>query len=806
MFSHYFLSAWRNLLRHKAQSAINIFGLATGIASCLLIYLYVSSEQRYDRQFSDGDRIYRLTSNLNLAGQKDRIARNSLKPAQELHAMFPEIESYLRFMILGRQTIWYEDKMFNEKEIAFADSTFFQFFDFKVLAGDQKTCLIAPQSLILSETKAIKYFGSVNNAIGKVLKFQKNVYNVTAVFRREGETHLPYEFILSMKTVEPSANYQQGMTDYFYMLGDTYLKLRPGVTQAALAAKLPIFYEKNIKPWTTQNQIDGGITYNLVPLYNIHLDNSYQYDYKTIGNKQYVYIFAIVGIFILLIACVNYMNLTTAKASNRAKEVGMRKVAGASRGQLVVQLLGETLLLTLFAFVVALGLVEILIPYFNYLTDKELSFGHLFSIQNILLSVAFIITISLVAGSYPALYLTRFNPSEVLKIGVAARAHARGLLTPASLRKVLVVLQFAISVALITGTLVVFQQLHFMKNKDLGFDKSQTYVIEVPQANTPDMARRVRVWRDELVKMPGVASASFSENVPGGVYGELYFLVEQGGGRVNKFLGFTWMDEHYLGQMGIPMVDGRNFSREIQSDTADFVINQTCARFLGWDQPIGKQMENGLGQKGKVIGVVKDYHVSSLHAQIKPLVMMYTPHAGRNLLIKLKSGSDIRKTVSAIDVSWKNFDPTHPMESFFLDEAFDLNYAKEDKMLKVFGYFSLLAILISCLGLFGLAAYTTEQRTKEIGVRKVLGASEINIASLITRDFVVLVLVAVVLAVPVAWMLLRRWLEDFAFHIELSWGYFAAGSLAALLVALLTVSAIALRAAARNPVLSLRYE
>jgi putative ABC transport system permease protein len=346
-----------------------------------------------------------------------------------------------------------------------------------------------------------------------------------------------------------------------------------------------------------------------------------------------------------------------------------------------------------------------------------------------------------------------------------------------------------------------------MKSKDLGFDKAQTYVIEVPQSNDSLVGVRALAFRNELTKMPGVAGASFSDNVPGGRYGELYFYVQQDGGRVNKFLGFTWMDEHYLAQMKIPVVTGRNFSREIQTDEKEgFIINQACARFLGWTDPIGKEMENGFGLKGRVVGMVRDYHVSSLHTAIKPLVMMYTRRAARNLLVKLQAGADIRKTVAGIDAAWKNFDPTHPMESFFLDESFDKNYDKEDKMLKVFGYFSLLAILISCLGLFGLASYTTEQRTKEIGVRKVLGASAVSIATMITRDFVVLVLVAVGLSLPVAWMLLSRWLEDFAFRIDLSWIYFAAGSLAGLAVAILTVSLIALRAASRNPVLSLRYE
>ncbi len=806
MWKNYLLSAWRFLLRNRLASFINIFGLAAGLSAGILILLYLQSEQNYDKHHPDTDRIFRLTSHMELVDQKDHLGRNSLRTGPEMLSMFPEVQGFCRLVPIGKQSIWYENRMFSESGIAFADSTFFDFFSYGFVTGDRATCLDEPRSIVIREDVADKYFGNAQEALGKMLRFTRQSYKVTGVFKKPvAETHIPFNFIISLSSMHPQT-YEQAMTDYFRMMTFTYLRVKENVKGEQLESKFPQFYTTHIQPWIKQNNVQGNLTFSLQPLTDIHLNNRLSYDYENNSNPAYVYIFGIVGIFILLVACINYMNLATARAGKRSREVGVRMVSGAGRGQLILQFMTESLLVCLFALLLALAMVELLFPLFNELTDKDFSHvtlfqsGHLFTLLLLTLAVA------MFSGSYPAFFLSRVKPAQVMKMGNAPAAIYKGWkrwLSPVAFRRVLVVIQFAISIALIISTLVVYGQLDYMKNKDLGFDRQNLLVITIPadsavNGNLPSI-------KNELGKRTDVSGLASSSNVPGERYGELYFVVDQPEGKVNKFLGYTWVDEDFFPLLGLP-IEGRNFSRAFPADAQNaFIINESCARFLGWKDPIGKEMENGFGVKGKVVGVVKDYHYSSLHQPIGPMVYMYSPQTAHNLFIRVQS-PDMAASVEAILDRWKKFVPNHPMESFILEDYLASNYVKETKMLQVFGYFTVLTIVISCLGLFGLAAFNTEQRTKEIGIRKVLGASVGSISGLLAREFLGLVFVSNLLAVPPALYYLNHWLQTFAYRMELTAEPFIYSALLAILVAVLTVSALAIRAASANPVKSLRYE
>lgn len=806
MWRNYLISSWRTLLRQRSISLIHILGLAAGLSAAILIFLYVESELQYDKHHPDAARIYRLNSVLVLDGQTDRVAKNSLRAAPELMAMYPDIESYCRVVDIGKQSIWYGTKMFSEDGVCFADSTYFNFFKYRFAVGDAKTCLDQPMQMAISEETAIKYFGSVEEAMGKSLQFTQKAYQVSAVFvDGEAETQLPFSCIISLSSMNRGF-YQNVMGDYFRMMSFTYLKLVPGADAGELASKFKGFYTESIKPWIDQNEVNGSMSYILQPLQEVHLSNDFSYDFTGNSNKRYIQIFSIVGFFLLVVAAINYMNLSTARSGKRAKEVGIRMVAGAKRSQLIFQFLLEALLHSFIALIFALATVEILFPYFNALTDKSFDHADLFRPDTLGALLLLCLLLALVSGSYPAFFLSSIKPLEVIGMKSGHKKSFRGwkrYLGPVVLRRTLVVMQFAISIALIVSTSVVIGQLTFMKNKDLGFDKEGVLVIPVPgdstvQANLPRI-------KNEFLKRSEVEQVASASAVPGGLFGKLYFIVDHAANRSNKILGFMFIDDAFIPMMKLEL-EGRNFDPNNAADPQSaFIINRACADFLGWEDPIGKEMENGFGLRGRVIGVVEDFNYNSLHAPIEPMVMMYQPNNTANLLIKVKS-QDGFDSYEALLNQWRTLVPKHPLEAYFLDDFMNRRYLKEGKMLRIFSYFTTLAVFISCLGLFGLASFSTELRTKEIGIRKVLGASTGNITLHLTYEFILLVLFSNLLAWPAAWYFLQRWLESFAYAIDLSVWPFLWSSFLALLVAALTVTGLSVRAAQANPVKALRYE
>ncbi len=805
MIRNYLISSWRALLRNRLEAVINIVGLAAGISAAILIYLYVSSENSYDTHHKDGDRIYRINSVLELDGQVDRVARNSLRSVVELHEDYPEIQDYCRVFDIGKQSIWYGSKMFSERNICFADSSYFTFFTYDFISGDEH-CLDEPMQIAISEEVAVKYFGDAESAIGKQLKFTLKAYQVSAVFKSsEKETHIPYTFIISMSSLNRGF-YQQAMGDYFRMMCFDYIKLAPGAEVAQLESKLDTFYNKRIGPWIEQNQVNGHLSYSLQPLSDIHLNNSWNYDYSGNGNAQYLQIFSIIGIFLLVVAAINYMNLSTARSSKRAREIGARMVAGASRPQLIFQFYAEAFINVLLALLLAIGLVEMLFPVFNGLTDKHFGYRELIQ-PEVLSGLAFLVVcMTLISGSYPAFYLSSVRPIEALKMQGNRNAHLSGWkkwFGPANLRRSLVVLQFSIAAGLIVSTLVVYGQLEYMRNKDLGFNQEGVVAITVPGDSSTQ--GRLKTLRDELMKQPGVKGVASTSSIPGGQFGKLYFVVTLNGQRTNKLLGFSFIDDEFIPLMNMKL-EGRNFDRARTSDSlSSFIINEACARFLGWEDPIGNILENGFGMRGRIIGVVKDFHYASLHNPIEPMVFMHQPNNASNLLVRLES-ENVANSYDQVMNKWKELVPNHPQESYFLEDFIRKNYIKEGKMLQVFGYFTVLAVLISCLGLLGLASFSTEQRTKEIGIRKVLGASAGNIVMRLTGEFLLLVILASLLALPVTAWFLKRWLEGFAYALDMSFVPFVLSAMSAVVIAALTVSLLAWRAALSNPVKALRYE
>jgi putative ABC transport system permease protein len=801
MLKNYITIALRNLSRNRIYSFINIAGLAIGLSSCILIYLYVHNELNFDRHHSRADRTYRITSRVQLTGQLDHIASSSFMLAPLLKQEYPGIEEAIRLMPIGKQTIWYNEKVFELENIFFTDKGFFNVFDYTFLDGEPSSALAKPKSIVLSEEAALLYFGTTTRVVGKTLRFTRQSYTITGVIREKvkDRSHIQPSALISINSL--AKNYEEQLKeDWFYMAQSNYIVFRTAAGRAGFEQKLLQFRNRHITPWLRQYKLQGNISFGLQPLQDIHLDNGLGFDYSIRTNRAYIYIFSVVAVFILLIASINYMNLATARSSKRAREVGIRKVAGAHRMQLVYQFIGESVFTTLVAVVFAVCLTELLLPSFNALTDRSLSlnFGNnLYFLSFLLLLV---LSVGIVAGSYPAVFLSRFEAAYVLKGSNQPKSAS------AFVRKALVVFQFAISIVMIAGTIVVFLQMGFLKNKNMGFSKENVLVVKVPTADS-SFVNKLPELKAELSAHPSVIQTAAANEFPGGGMGKILQFVETEDHRIEERIMYTMMvDYDYFDLLGIKMAGGRNFSRDFATDDSTaFIVNETAVKAFGWKNPLGVKMENGLGYKGRIIGVVKDFNFTSLHTSVEPLVIMLKKDVAGYFLMKLR-GENPAPAVKFIENRWKQFSRRYPMEYFFLDQNFEKHYRAEEKMLAVFACFSVLTIAIASLGLFGLISYTTEQRTREIGIRKILGASVQQILVLLSLDFVKLLLLAIVFATPVAYYAVQQWLENFAYRIDLSlWPFLGAG-LIALAIALFTMSFQSVKTALNNPVESIKYE
>jgi putative ABC transport system permease protein len=794
MLRNYLRTALRNLWRHRGFSTLNILGLTIGLTAFFLIFLYVCFELSYDSFHSKADRIYRAVGDLQTRTETQHFNTVPAPATLHLPAEFPEVEATTRLTLGDNWMVIQGAQVFEQEDVSFADSNFLTVFDFPLLKGNAHTVLRDPFSVVLTETTAKKFFGN-SDPIGRSLTLTRDRFHgtVTGVMKDLPEnSHMKIAMMMSMTTVTQKLNPNNDV-DWDNYGGSSYLLLKPGANVAALESKFPGYLEKTVGPQMKKSQ--QQFTMLLEPLRGIYLYSTR--DSSRTGNISDVYIFSIIGAFILLIACINFVNLTTARSAERAKEVGIRKVMGAGKGMLAGQFIGESIILCVIAYLLAVVLSALLLPGFNRLAGKVISAGIFSHSWYLLVLLGVSILIGIIAGLYPALVLSSFQPVAVLKGRFSTGT--RGLI----LRKSLVIVQFTIATGLMIGTLVVYNQLNYMRSQDLGFDKEQKLILD-----TRDDSAKL-AFNAEISRLPGVLGTAMSTHVPGNGDFSNGCELENARGDMQPVNTVVYLVNYdYIDVMGMKIVAGRGFSRSFITDTTHgMIVNETAVRQLGYTSPekaIGKRF-NQFGGEGQIVGVIKDFHFRSLQEVIKPLTMRLEPKSGDLLCVKL-DGHRIPATIAAIQDKWKVMLPTRPFTYFFLDEVFDKQYRAEDRFGRLFLNFAILAIFISCLGLMGLASYSTLQRTKEIGVRKVVGASVGNIVFLLSKDFLKLVVWAFLVAAPVSWFFVHGWLQGFAYRISAYWWIYAVAGLGAVLVALLTISFQSIRAALANPVKSLRSE
>ncbi|UZD23963.1 ABC transporter permease [Algoriphagus halophytocola] len=807
MWKNYFKIAYRNLLKKKVYSFINIVGLGIGMACCVLIFMFVQDELSYDQFHEKGDRIFRIVHGYFGEDEQASNAREDywvwgnapVGPALELD--FPEVEKVVRFS--GKADILFTrgDQTQQEDGIVFMDSTFFDVFSFELLEGDPKKALVAPYSVVLSETTARKYFGD-QEALGKTLKgsdvagrANAGDYTVTGVMKDlPSNSHLQFNTLLSLSTFHQS---RPGVFDAWgYVDTYTYFLVNDQFDQQAFEAKIPGFLERRASEENGPNYTIG-----IEPLSDVYLRSEVQRQPGDTASLSNIYVFSVIGLFILGIAIINFMNLSTARSMERAKEVGIRKSIGADKRSLIFQFLGESLIIVLLAAITAVIFVSIAMPMMNSLTGKELYVQQILNWQTIPFFLGIIILVGLLAGSYPALVLSSFRPVMILK-GIN-KSDARGV----NLRKGLVIFQFSLSIALIAGTIIVYSQMSHLLDKDMGFDKEQMVIVDY---NYDEQVNNVSsALESELENNPNIESVAFSRSVPGSHFPNAGTTIENPEGEmvmIGQAIFQVGLD--FIDHFDLELIAGRSYSRDYPSDsTSALVINEAAARQYGYANPadaVGKKFDQW-GRAGEVIGVVKDFNYISLHNTVEPLTLPFEAYASRYMSLKVK-GENLPETLTQIEGVWKELAPHRPFIYSFLDADFNKQYESDFRFRQIFTTFSILAILIACLGLLGLATYTAEQRTKEIGIRKVLGANIGSIVGLLSKDFIKLVLVAILVATPVAWFAMNKWLEGFAYQVPVHWWVFLISGMLAVVVALVTISFQAVKAAMLNPVKSLKSE
>lgn len=810
MIKNYIKIAWHNITRQKFISFINIFGLTVGLTCCLLILTYIFNELSYDRFNKNADRTYRVTRIFYTQNGDVSLHLGAVAPpfGPLLKTAFPEIERMTRILPNGNVTVQYKDKIFSEGLSVFTDENFLKVFTLDVAKGDKQDALNEPYCIMLTPDVARKYFGDAD-PINKTLKLDNNAheYKVTGIFKPlPNNSHMHPEMLMSFATLRDSSVYGENQlrTNFGNNSFYTYFTLPANYDVDKLSARLPGFLDKYVNLGQAATMKTSKLTkLTIQKLTDIHLRSHTDSEIDNNGDIKRVYIFSVIAVFILLIACINYMNLSTARSVLRAKEIGIRKVVGAQRSEIIRQFLSESVLITSVALVFALILSVMALPAINSFSGLHLSIGVLLNVKTIALIILLPFVIGLISGIYPALFMSSFIPAKVLK-GIF-KAGSSGL----SLRKALVVLQFSISIVLIVATTVVFQQLRFIQNKSLGFDKD--HILNLGYSN--DLSNKFESFRQELLKNPGIKEVARSSRIPSGrLLDNSGASVRQGDSiqPVKADIKYLATDHHFIPAYNIKLLAGRNFSLANVSDTNNYIINQAAVEMLGWKtagHAIGQDMIYG-GVKGKVIGVVNNFHFESLHQNIIPLLFALLPPSRENyrrLSIKI-DGHNVQSSINTIERVWHQYLPEVPINYTFLDDRFQRLYASEQLQGNLFTIFACIAIFIACLGLFGLSAFTISQRFKEIGVRKVLGASIPQIVIELSKDFLKLVLVAALIALPIAWYSMSQWLLDFAFRVNLGWWIFALAGILALVIAFVTIGFQSVKAALANPVKSLRSE
>ena len=805
MFKNYLKVALRNLWKNKAFSAINIIGLATGLAVCLLIVLYVVDELSYDKYNVNADRIYRLDADIyfNNTSAIFAVAPDPLAPAMKRD--FPEIEEITRINYQGGILVKKDNRNVQDDHAAFADSTFFKVFTIPMIAGNPSTALKEPNSIVIDETTAKKYFNSTN-VLGKTLYVDNSTNcKITGVIKDiPKQSHFHFSFIRP-----------RGKDNESWLSNNTYnyVMVRPGVTQEKLQkdvdATINNYLSKELQEQLHSSLKDlqskgNHFIYHATPVTDIHLHSNKSYEMEANGNVTYVYIFSVIAIFILLIACVNFMNLSTARSANRAKEVGIRKVAGSSRSHLITQFLTESVLLSFFSLILAILISLLLLPVFNQLAGKAMSVATLFSTWLFPVMLALVLLVGCLAGSYPAFYLSSFQPIEVLK-GKIAKGFKHSWL-----RSGLVIFQFSISIILIIGTIVIYNQLNYIRSRKIGYNRDQVLVLH----NAWYLDKQVHPFRNDLLNIPGVTDATVTGDLPTGTSFDNEGWFRDAAMNAAKAVVLTnfFVDENYIPTLGMEMSKGRNFSKDFPSDSTGIILNEAAVKVLGLKDPFRETLYRPNFNSGSlngsvgyhVVGIVKDFNFSSMRQNVGPLIIQLGENWG-SIAVRVNA-KNVTSIISTVENKWKTATNGQPFNYTFMDDDFNKTYTAEQQTGKLFITFAVFAIFIGCLGLFGLVTYAAEQRTKEIGVRKVLGASIGGIVAMLSKDFAKLVLIASIISFPLAWWGANKWLQGFAYRINVSWWMFIVAGIAAILIALITVSFQAIKAAVANPVVSLRNE
>ena len=807
MFRNYIKTAFRNLVKSKFYTALNIVGLAVGIGTCLLILLYVSDEISFDHYNVNADRIYRVNNEIKFGDNHFDLA---VAPAMMGPAMvkeMPEVEQYTRLQWHSGLLIKKGNENLKEDRVSWGDSTLFDVFTLPMIAGDPKTALREPHSIVLTEKIALKYFNSVD-VVGKemIINDSQN-YKVTAVIE-DIPTQSHFNFDIFVATVEnPVSRDDNWLSENW----NTYVLLKKNADLNKVNGEINAMLERYGGPElqsVTNVSMDqfkkngGYLRANLTPLTDIHLHSNKTAELDGNGNVQFVYIFSAIALFILLIACVNFMNLSTARSFNRAKEVGVRKVLGSLRKNLIQQFLTESVLISFIALIIAILIAWALLPYFNQLSDKKILVTAIFQPKMIISLIVLMLTVGLVAGSYPAFFLSAFQPIAVLK-GKLATGFKKSWM-----RNSLVVFQFVITIILIIGTIVIFNQLNYIRATDIGYNRNQVLTIN----GTYALGDQTKTFKNELSAIPGVQSVTMTSFLPTNFYrnNNAFFTSPALDPKSAISMQIWTVDENYVPTLGMKLTDGRNFSEKFPTDSSGIIINEAAAKFLNTKDLLNKKLYNITDFKTKqlnefhIIGVVKNFNFSSLRNLITPLALNLGKNDG--IMSVRVDAANLPSVLAGIKSKWKTLAKGQPFDYGFMDEQFSKLYSSEQQVGKISITFSLLAIMIACLGLFGLVTYAAEQRTKEIGIRKVLGANVPSIVSMIVKDFLRLVIVAAIIAFPLAWWSMNKWLQNFAYRVDIGWWIFVIAALFAIVVTLATISYQAIKAAITNPTKSLRSE
>ncbi|MBA3648523.1 MAG: ABC transporter permease [Chitinophagales bacterium] len=807
MIRNYLKVALRNLRKNKGFSLINIIGLSVGLATCILILLFVQDELNYDRYNKNAGRVYRTDADIQFGGAHFILAVSPPQLSSVMLKEYPQVEAAVRFRDYGGFLVRKGNENIQENRVIYADSSLFSVFTLPMIAGNANNALSDPKSIVVTRDIAMKYFNRTDVVGQNFTINDTGNYKITGVIENvPRQSHFNYDFFVSLSQ-SPEAKQDNWLSNNF----NTYVLLKPGVDGKKFESHLDEIVNKYVFPQAQQmlnvskeNMLKSGthVYYSLTPLTQIHLHSNKVAELSANSDIRYVYIFSIIAVLILIIACVNFMNLSTARSVNRAKEVGIRKVAGSLRSNLIFQFLTESTLISFFSLLLALVIVLLLLPYFNQLSGKEISIGSVSISRVVPLLLALVLIVGLLAGSYPAFFLSRFKPIEVLKGKFSSGFKGSWL------RSSLVVFQFATSIILIVGTIVIYNQLNYIRNKNLGYNREQVLVIQ----NCYPLGKQAKTFEAELLKLAGVQRATLTGYLPTGSYRSDSPLFEDPTLDQHKSVSMqNWLvDENYIPTLGMQMVKGRNFSSQFATDSDAIIINESAAKLLSFKDPINqklyllKNLQTKAVSAYNIIGVVKDFNFNSLREQVTPMVLFDREEHG-SIALRINT-SNIPGLIRQVQDKWKTMAPGQPFAYSFMNDDFNNTYLSEQRIGKIFVSFAILAILIGCLGLFGLVTYAAEQRTKEIGIRKVLGATVSNIVALLSKYFIRLVIVAAIIAFPIAWFGMNKWLQDYSYRVSIDWWTFAVAAIIIITISMITVSFHAIKAAIANPVKSLRTE